>query len=340
MSKGKDIENHDCLIVNLLGEVARSSEKVKVAGFDLDWTLSKTKSFKRTPKDYEDWMPMYDKVTKEKLAEAHAAGFVICVFHNHGADSQESHWMIEERFRAFQSFMVTPMMLIASSPRDEVNYRKIVQYRKPNDGMWEIFLSVLNITEEDVDREESFYCGDDAGRIKDANSDDMLFAMKLKLKFFTPQMWFYDDPINFKVISGLRVDKKYSYEPKYGNKIEALIKKFEGLPRKEGEEQDVIVLMGPPGAGKSTFYRQYLIDYVRLEKDHMKGSDEKAYAMFTQYLMRGKNIVVDARNEKASTRKEFWKIIKSTGKKVSLRLIRFMTERGMSTLERSARCTT
>lgn len=50
--------------------------------------------------------------------------------------------------------------------------------------------------------EESFYCGDAAGRkqkpFNDHSDDDMCFAIKLQLRFFTPEMLFLDSKLNYK----------------------------------------------------------------------------------------------------------------------------------------------
>lgn len=57
---------------------------------------------------------------------------------------------------------------------------------------------------EEVDFENSFYCGDAAGRAGDHSNDDMLFAQNVGLKFLTPEMLFLGQNLNFKPISGLR----------------------------------------------------------------------------------------------------------------------------------------
>ena len=79
------------------------------------------------------------------------------------------------------------------------------QYRKPNDGMFKLMEKLMN-----VDKKESFYCGDAAGRkqppFNDFSNDDLLFSVNLKLKFYTPEMLFNGEKQNFKDIPGVIVE--------------------------------------------------------------------------------------------------------------------------------------
>lgn len=65
-------------------------------------------------------------------------------------------------------------------------------YRKPSLKMFQYFESKLN-GGLIVNREESLYCGDAAGRkenahlSKDFSADDLLFARALGVKFYTPE---------------------------------------------------------------------------------------------------------------------------------------------------------
>ena len=69
-------------------------------------------------------------------------------------------------------------------------------YRKPSLKMFQYFESKLN-GGVNVNREESLYCGDAAGRKESANlqrdfsADDLLFGRALGVKFYTPEQFFY-----------------------------------------------------------------------------------------------------------------------------------------------------
>ena len=49
-------------------------------------------------------------------------------------------------------------------------------FRKPRTGIWELFRRDKNGTCQDIDMEESFYCGDAAGRTKKASDGKKDFA--------------------------------------------------------------------------------------------------------------------------------------------------------------------
>lgn len=68
-------------------------------------------------------------------------------------------------------------------------------FRKPETGMW---FELLKDVEEkhgcQVDLEKSFYVGDAAGRKNDFSDSDREMAKALKLKFFTPEEFFVNNP--------------------------------------------------------------------------------------------------------------------------------------------------
>jgi bifunctional polynucleotide phosphatase/kinase len=55
---------------------------VKIAAFDMDWTIIKTQSGATFPKDKNDWDFLYDDLTKDKLLKLSSEGFEIVVFSN------------------------------------------------------------------------------------------------------------------------------------------------------------------------------------------------------------------------------------------------------------------
>lgn len=67
--------------------------------------------------------------------------------------------------------------------------------------------------------------------------------------------------------------------------------------------KEVLVLVGFPGAGKSTYcQRPELKDYVRVNQDEM-GSKDKCVAVLSAALKDGKNVVVDRCNQDVKQRK-------------------------------------
>ena len=66
------------------------------------------------------------------------------------------------------------------------------------------------LSHRNIDMESSFYCGDAAGRkqapFNDFSNDDLLYSVNLGLKFYTPEMLFKKELLNFKIVSGAKID--------------------------------------------------------------------------------------------------------------------------------------
>ena len=80
--------------------------------------------------------------------------------------------------------------------------------------MWKYLVeNIYQGHQKDIDLEESFYCGDAAGRtqppFKDFSNDDLLYSISLGIKFYTPEMLFKNDKLNFKLAPGTKLDSKF-----------------------------------------------------------------------------------------------------------------------------------
>ena len=85
--------------------------------------------------------------------------------------------------------------------------------------MWTYLVkNIFESQQKDIDLEQSFYCGDAAGRttppFKDFSNDDLLYSVSLGLKFYTPEMLFKNSELNFKLAPGTKIDAKYKKEQK------------------------------------------------------------------------------------------------------------------------------
>lgn len=69
------------------------------------------------------------------------------------------------------------------------------------------------------------------------------------------------------------------------------------------ENRTVIVLVGYPGCGKTTFAKHYYPDYIRLDGDSLKTPQKVVKALGTALDTSDKGIVVDATNMSLERRK-------------------------------------
>ncbi|VDK78596.1 unnamed protein product, partial [Cylicostephanus goldi] len=177
------------------------------------------------------------------------------------------------------------------------------EYRKPCTGMWKELLEANG--EVDVDVSKSLYVGDAAGRHKtktrpkkDHSCADRFFAMNVGVKFYTPEEFFLNQktsepwgPPAFDPVAYLDA-KKPLLEPKDAP-----------LP---SSEKEVIVIVGFPGSGKSTFARMLEKEhgYMIVNRDTL-GTWQKCCERARVYLRDGKSVVVDNTNPDKESRSRY-----------------------------------
>ena len=135
--------------------------------------------------------------------------------------------------------------------------------RKPAIGMWQFFEKNCN-GDVEVIKSGSFFVGDAAGRKKTANrktdfsDSDLKFARNVGLTFYTPEEFFKNEESKDKASGGTMA----KWAKKEGTAL------FKGEEGKEiaSKEQEVIVFVGSPGAGKSSFWKNYLKSYERVNQ--------------------------------------------------------------------------
>ncbi|MES1921404.1 hypothetical protein MHBO_002935 [Bonamia ostreae] len=124
-----------------------------------------------------------------------------------------------------------------------------------------------------IDRTNSFYVGDAAGRIKnwrkgknaDFSVSDRKFAANLNVKFFTPEEFFLDEPATDKWSWGSPDPREFldkCPKSKFSNEkfdIENCAKKC-----------DFVILCGPQGSGKSTFCKTYFKDFSLISTEEFR----------------------------------------------------------------------
>jgi len=138
-------------------------------------------------------------------------------------------------------------------------------YRKPNIGMWNLFSNDLNI-------KKLIFVGDALGRPQDFSDSDLLFAKNLKINvdISSPEDFFGLAPI-----------------PHFNS------------------EKELVIFVGMPGSGKSTYYNKYLSDHIHIEQDKL-GSRVKVIKHLDESLKSGKSIVIDSTNPTQEGREEYY----------------------------------
>lgn len=189
-------------------------------------------------------------------------------------------------------------------------------WRKPNTKMWDYFTSHMN-KNVNIDIKKSFYVGDAAGRIKnwrpkykkDFSCSDRKFAVNIGTRFMTPEEFFLHatDVVNAVILWG-------SLDPiKFLNKNPEGTNGFEGSSITKSE-QELIIFVGLPASGKSTFAKNHLIPngYTWINRDTLK-TPAKCKKAIKESFTEGKSAVLDNTSPTAKVRKEYISIAKKCG---------------------------
>lgn len=255
------------------------------------------------------------------------------------ADAEKvSKW--KQKARAVFDQLDLPARLYAATDYDG--------YRKPRIGMWrQLIRDAFAGDEAAVDIEGSFFVGDAGGRTegqsglkKDFSCSDRYvetvwlagsvlclrdctrdFAANAGIKFLTPEEFFLEEPAR---------PFKRTFEPMaYLNSLTSVEKapgqclmiqhRYGGLttcptdsePFTRRNDKDIVLFVGSPGAGKSTFYWTQLepLGYARVNQDTLKTRD-KCLSVADEYLSAGKSVAVDNTNADIDVRRHWLALAK------------------------------
>ena len=146
-----------------------------VAAFDWDATL--------TSAEMGHGRRWFNDAVVKRLSDLHASGYAICVFSNQ-ARIGDSPWNarsrdVRARIDDLLERLSVPVAVFIACNRDG--------FRKPERGMWDLLFGGVQ-----VDMARSFFVGDAAGRPGDHSDCDKVFADRIGVTFFTPELCFGD----------------------------------------------------------------------------------------------------------------------------------------------------
>lgn len=252
----------------------------KVASFDFDDTLV------TSIKKFSDEWTLYDESVPAKLLDYVNDGYRLVILSNQkgiGLGKTDSDtW--KSKVNDFYKLINIPFMIVASITDSE--------YRKPLTKMW----SLIN-----GDITTSFFCGD-AGNLpkrvinnknidKDFSDTDLKFALNLGVKFM------HRDEFIFGV--------KQTCVPNYPN----LDNKSE-CPEIVLQNRSVVINVGYPGSGKSSFVNTRYPNAIIVNQDTLK-TKAKCMSLYKTSLKNNINlIIIDNTNPSIDIRKEYIELAK------------------------------
>ncbi|KAL0972774.1 hypothetical protein UPYG_G00194590 [Umbra pygmaea] len=275
----------------------------KIAGFDIDGCIITTKSGKVFPTSTDDWRILFPEI-QPRLASLLKKGYKVVFFTNQLGISRGK--LRPEDFKSkveniLKTLQLPVQVFVASGPGI---------YRKPVMGMWEHLTEKANGGVA-VDKSQSLFVGDAAGRPvnwapgkkkKDFSCGDRLFALNIGLQFHTPEEFFLGwkcAPFSLPLFDPRTLDSSAClYDPPNASLTST--------------KQEVIVAVGYPASGKSTFFHTHVVPkgYVYVNRDTM-GSWQNCVSACERALKEGRSVVVDNTNPDIESRKRYLDVSQS-----------------------------
>jgi len=338
--KNKNMHDLEIWRYESIAIIAPNPDKIKgctkIAAFDMDWTLIKPKSTKKFPQNRKDWVWMFGdnlfkkNVVPNKLKKLHQNGYQIVIFSNQNGIGTKKQSLddVAGKIIDLSEHLEIPIFGFLSIQKDH--------WRKPTPSMWDHFASNYNNNVK-IDNDASFYCGDAAGRPKgwkdkktkkDFSCSDRKFAHNVGVSFHTPEPYFLGETENktwkWLSLNPLEWIEQKEHDPE-------LLKEeknwFHGkLPIAKEKGLSMVLMRGPPGCGKTTFAKKYLVQkgYEWINRDTLK-TKKKCLDKTRECLKNGKNVVIDNTNPDSVSREKYIEI--GSEYKANIRLFNMKTER-------------
>lgn len=287
----------------LFGETTTFVLKSKIACFDIDSTIIKTKSGKTFATNKNDWIFFNDNVPKklQKIKKTHS---IIFITNQSGLKSKEKMDDWQQKISDVCKKLNVNLRVYCSIQKDV--------FRKPCP-------TFINMIKSELDKKldyESYYCGDAAGRKNDFSDTDYKFAVNANLEFYVPEQIFCDEEYDTSQICTTYINH---------DKKDKKNKKF--IP--ETKKKELILMVGFPGSGKSKYVVENIVPhgYIRINQDTLK-TKQKCIKETKNAIINKKNIVIDNLNYDIKTRKEYIDIAKSNN--YNVRCLIMTTSRALS----------
>lgn len=272
----------------------------RLAIFDLDCTIIQPIGGGFKYKDASDWEFLYENVRK-KLLNISKDGYCIIIITNQAGIEKKQTKIDEWKSKIEQVVekINLPIWLLCSKSHD--------RYRKPIPTFFNIIVNILEQKNLKIDMNESFYCGDAAGRLckkKDHSDTDLKFAKNCNLRFFTPERFFLNDDnqtlvLSYPSLKGIDIETKK-------NNIKAVVKK---------NDKELVVMSGYPGSGKSYVSNEFeKLGYGIINRDTAK-TIKKCLVECETLMKSGKSVVIDNTNPDIKSRSVYLKLADKYGYK-------------------------
>ena len=298
-----------------LSRVTIQSSRIMIAGFDLDDTL-----VHRNNRDHS-WVFIDDSVMI-KMRELVEEGYIVLIFSNQSGMSTNKSFDIKTFLRTVTSILKKIFKNISEYYIGVYIAKQHDRYRKPNLGLWHMALDDIKknsgFDSINISR-KSFFCGDAGGRsvpstlkkkiyktskTGDFSDTDLKFASNIKIKYITPdELWLNEKKME-RQLNGI---SPAAYLEGDDDTDEYIF---------NGHRREMIIIVGPPGAGKTDFTNKYIIPcgYIHINNDTCRNVN-KCIKITEIALEEDKSVVIDNTNVDVASRAIYVNLAKKYGYK-------------------------
>lgn len=278
----------------------------KIAAFDLDSTLIKTKSGKTFAINASDWK-WFSSNVPNVLQKYYSMGYRIMIITNQARIKNNQNLLetFKEKMEQIEISLANYSNMTSGMTFEVfcLNHKNV--FRKP-------YPTLIDVLFKTVIDSKSFFCGDAANRPGDHSNSDAAFAYNSFLSFCTPEQLFLSEKENGSMLeSGNRPNKKISleYKPK-------------------SDKPELIIMVGYPGSGKSSICQKILQDslfslksyddFRKSKRIHILSLDElktrpKLYAEMHKIIYKRETMLIDNTNLSSDDRDKLIQILKDDG---------------------------
>jgi len=279
-----------------------------MAGFDMDGTLITTKSGKAFSIDKDDWKFINDTTILSKIHKLYIDGYNIVIITNQSKfNAKNSH--LKQKIENITNILNIPILVFVA-----VTHNK---YRKPMNG----FLSYFNEHYFPLNIDGSFYVGDAIDNKLDHSNCDLLFAKNCGLKFHY-FAHFFDVPTKRKIptiIEPIQIPKHIPVDI---------------------SNYDVIITVGAPSSGKSTFAIDNLPEYQNTSLDKFGANKSKFTKDLAGLMKSHTKTIIDNTSPTHETRLELVQKIRDSWPTAKILILDFKLSKEIAKHLNMYRCQT
>lgn len=292
---------------------------LKLAIFDLDYTLIVTKSGNTFAKDENDWT-WYSKNVEMVCGKLYGyLGYKLVIVTNQAG--------IKQSPQAFDVFRKKMEQIVSALQKSIPNLELEVYCMNNKDIFRKPFPTVINVNYKNIDMRNSFFCGDAIGISGDHSAADIGFAYNLDLMFYTPEE-LMDNLGSCFIFRGIYVMSIFveCHIINIAKKTRAFKKEYEYIPK--DDKPEFIIMVGYPGSGKSYIANKiresYLMtdkpyeQFIRSKKINIVSLDAlktrpKLKKEIEKYLNLRETVIIDNTSPTPQDRKKLINILDGTG---------------------------